>query len=426
MNISSLLNTVQKRVESKEEDEFLKEIGTIIKRKRLELNYTQELIANGICSISYLSKIENSSIKPNAEYIEELMEKMNIDSKNLLSSDFFTKPLNNILKCYYFYNNHGIEKVYESLEGVEENTRIEIIHYIYYIYKSDIENAMKVYRDLNKCTNNLDNTNLGCYLLFTSKLLRKLNKFDDSFSILTCIKKLKIPSEFFLPLYYLELITVTERLGYTVMCTEYINKYLNNYMNYISSTRYLWVTVINAKLHFHTGNIDEAYDLLKNVVIDDYDDEDSINEYKYILAYILFLKDEHIKSLEYINTVNQEYNNVIWFNLKYDNYKAMNDIDSIVKIIDDSKQYCFDNAQYADIIEYQYRINEFNEEVEVNKDYMNNVIIPYYIETQNIYRLNYYISKIVAYLSSISRYKDALSFVSKYVKTINKIHKILN
>jgi len=40
------------------------QMGSIIKMKRMELNMSQEQLAEGICASSYLSRIENNKLIP--------------------------------------------------------------------------------------------------------------------------------------------------------------------------------------------------------------------------------------------------------------------------------------------------------------------------------------------------------------------------
>ena len=65
MSISSLKNRINKRIELEKFKSDFTDIGSFIKKKRKELNVTQDEISTGICSISYLSKIENNQIIPN-------------------------------------------------------------------------------------------------------------------------------------------------------------------------------------------------------------------------------------------------------------------------------------------------------------------------------------------------------------------------
>ena len=62
MGIESLKSKVQKRIHQESIKKDYQEIGTFIKKRRKDLNMTQDMISNGICSISYLSKIENNQI----------------------------------------------------------------------------------------------------------------------------------------------------------------------------------------------------------------------------------------------------------------------------------------------------------------------------------------------------------------------------
>ena len=50
----------------------------IIKNERIKRNQTLESMAKGICSISYLSKMENNAIKPSEEYVKALLERVDV------------------------------------------------------------------------------------------------------------------------------------------------------------------------------------------------------------------------------------------------------------------------------------------------------------------------------------------------------------
>lgn len=54
-------------------------IGHIIKSERLNQSMKQTTLAKGICSTSYLSKIENNLTVPSEEVITFLLKKLNIE-----------------------------------------------------------------------------------------------------------------------------------------------------------------------------------------------------------------------------------------------------------------------------------------------------------------------------------------------------------
>ncbi|WP_158599734.1 helix-turn-helix domain-containing protein [Lysinibacillus halotolerans] len=67
----------------------MKNIGHFIKEERIRQNLKQSFLAKGICSISYLSKIENHDIQASDEVISLLLKKLNkdIDRIRILSHE---------------------------------------------------------------------------------------------------------------------------------------------------------------------------------------------------------------------------------------------------------------------------------------------------------------------------------------------------
>ncbi len=53
-------------------------IGAVIKKRRLELNLSQESLCKGICAISYLSKIETGQVTASEQVIALLLEKLGV------------------------------------------------------------------------------------------------------------------------------------------------------------------------------------------------------------------------------------------------------------------------------------------------------------------------------------------------------------
>ena len=62
-------------------------LGYIIKNRREELQLSQEDLAEGICSVSTLSRIENGERMPSKNHYEMLMQRLGYSA---LSLDYFT------------------------------------------------------------------------------------------------------------------------------------------------------------------------------------------------------------------------------------------------------------------------------------------------------------------------------------------------
>ena len=56
-----------------------KEKAAFLRRKRLEQGKKLEEVAEGICSVSYLSRIEKNQVEVNEEYYRSLFEKLDLN-----------------------------------------------------------------------------------------------------------------------------------------------------------------------------------------------------------------------------------------------------------------------------------------------------------------------------------------------------------
>lgn len=79
-------------------------IGLIIKKNRLEQNMSQESLCHGICAVSYLSKIENGSVKADIEIISKLFLELAITFNEVVSEE-------DEEEIYFALDNIFIEKL---------------------------------------------------------------------------------------------------------------------------------------------------------------------------------------------------------------------------------------------------------------------------------------------------------------------------
>ncbi|SFH97284.1 MULTISPECIES: helix-turn-helix domain-containing protein [unclassified Bacillus (in: firmicutes)] len=63
-------------------------IGERIRQIRIHKKFTQGELVSGICSITYLSRIENGQIKPSASFLEKVAEKLDVDYNFLIDADY--------------------------------------------------------------------------------------------------------------------------------------------------------------------------------------------------------------------------------------------------------------------------------------------------------------------------------------------------
>ena len=85
-------------------------VGLLIRRERLEKNYSQEGLCRGICAVSYLSKIEQGKAQAGDDVVVPLLARLGID--------FETDPE------YLAWGEALVVSLYEKLlTGREEDCR---------------------------------------------------------------------------------------------------------------------------------------------------------------------------------------------------------------------------------------------------------------------------------------------------------------
>lgn len=108
-----------------------KKIGALIRTKRLEKNYSQQGLCSGICTVSYLSKIEQGQGNPSEEIILALLKQLEIES--YFNQDFLQKADKEISGIYKQIFEQGIAEQQEyPFEWIEENFD-SLLHSIYFL-----------------------------------------------------------------------------------------------------------------------------------------------------------------------------------------------------------------------------------------------------------------------------------------------------
>ncbi len=112
--------------------------GTLIKQHRKFNNMTLEELADGICSVSYLSKIEHDSISASDEIYRLLEQRLNIKLVDI--NDEYDEGIFNHLIKWYEAIQHGDVELIKQLEKklqplLETNQNIELNH-LYKVIKA--------------------------------------------------------------------------------------------------------------------------------------------------------------------------------------------------------------------------------------------------------------------------------------------------
>ncbi|MBM7706933.1 transcriptional regulator with XRE-family HTH domain [Chryseomicrobium aureum] len=112
-------------------------IGSLIKFHRTKQGLTQQTLADGICSVPHLSKIENNSKEANEETIRLLLERLSIDLQDVEKLEVEIKEL---LKQFtdqmYYVEREEAAKSYATLKNKEDLIPFTEHLYLYELYKT--------------------------------------------------------------------------------------------------------------------------------------------------------------------------------------------------------------------------------------------------------------------------------------------------
>lgn len=168
-------------------------VGTEIRLKRSELNYTLKSLTSEICSISYLSKIENSKIDANVLVLKELCDKLDITDEQLGEIVSSADSAKLMVKAYYQDDTDLLKRLYDSVSNLK-NYRA-IITKSFYLLKIDdlkaveynissIKKAIEVLNDLDALLFSImfsiylykKDDFVGCY-----KIIRNISFYEDNY-----------------------------------------------------------------------------------------------------------------------------------------------------------------------------------------------------------------------------------------------------
>lgn len=173
-----------------------KKMAKFLKRRRLELGLTLEHVSDGICSTSYLSKIENCQVDVDDIYYNLLFEKLDLKYQNVIESrkdPIYTK----ILKAYLENDKPYIEKLTNDLvvDKTYCETEVEILVIFYNLISDNYKEAKEGLDKINSIRNTLLEEELQIFEYLNAVYYFKTYDYETTWDYLTVLKKQKYESE---------------------------------------------------------------------------------------------------------------------------------------------------------------------------------------------------------------------------------------
>ncbi|MCM3664843.1 helix-turn-helix domain-containing protein [Mesobacillus subterraneus] len=249
------------------------QFGPLIKFYRIQQGLTQKELANGICSVPHLSKIEGNSKEANEETMGLLLERLGVNLSSITENEEQIKQLVSELneKIDYFLNEEADEAMLklEEYEGIIPFTTnlhtYELTKFRYLIFKGMLPEAQVQYELLNKQKKIFSQPQASLFSYLYAVWLLKKGNFKKADEILESIgkgSKIEISSGELL--YHRALAKSSlEEPGYAIY---YGKLALEEFMQDHNFKRILHVMILLGINYTHSKIYEEAQDCFKHLI----------------------------------------------------------------------------------------------------------------------------------------------------------------
>ena len=152
----------------------------IIKNERIKRNQTLESMAKGICSISYLSKMENNTIKPSEEYVKALLERVDVNYDEIIDDDYDLE-VKKVIKYYFYNENDKIREVYLKNKKNHFDARLELIGSLVDLIDNRFNDFKEKISEIDEVKNALKGINSVFLVYLVSEYYIKNYEFKRSY-----------------------------------------------------------------------------------------------------------------------------------------------------------------------------------------------------------------------------------------------------
>ncbi|MGG3690405.1 hypothetical protein [Caldifermentibacillus hisashii] len=244
-------------------------IGKLVKLKRLEKNMKQDELCRGICTPSYLSRIENNLVIADDGLYTLLFERLGINYRLIgQNSSLVDSRIENWYRNLLEMNegNEDIEELKEfaQIAGEESYSKFQIVYCRYLLIKNDMEEADKLINTLRQvipC-----DTNRNFFLLANVLLLFYIKKNDFVKAIETGEKLIKqhgyecLGRKLELGIFYYNLALSYKNLYYYELASSYVKRALSIFKDEYLLERALACHIILGTCYNNLGKFQDSLD----------------------------------------------------------------------------------------------------------------------------------------------------------------------
>lgn len=396
-------------------NDYLRALGIEIKKRRSMANLTLKEVSDGICCISYLSKLENNLLEGKPYFVREVFQKLSPEDSNscIIEAECFDKLLYALIKGFYYNDDKLLGCIRNYVQGKEMAYYLDIIRLILAVGNKNHSEADNAIRGIIIYKGALPKSDIILLSIFTAIHYYQTGEYLRCKRILDQARITTDPILIALINYY-DFYSCF-RLRQTSRFDEMFRTVCNDCILFSND-------VLLAKLkndYFfmlaYLGRINDAHLYYKR-----YKEIHSLP----IMAFIELLRDNASKAKIMLETY--QASDTFYYVICLNVYERINDrynISRILSRIDWNEEIA--NDDYREYLLYnrvKYDSESTNDHI---KRYLKDVVLVNKYVNGNAFALEYYVKELYDILVSEAHYKEATIVMDKYRDALRNINNAL-
>lgn len=275
-----------------------KEKASFLRRKRLEQGKKLEEVAEGICSVSYLSRIEKNQVEVNEDYYRALFEKLDLNYDDMNTNRKYDYLIDLLVK----YLQGSYEEIHKFVVSMINDKyyldiEIEMVLLLDNIIRGFYEDAKKGIVLIELYENGLSNIEIIFYMFLISLYGYKTNQIKKTLQQLEILERMDIEEDVLKLCIQDIAISTYYRLGY-------INKAYIKYLSFKNNAsvhffkRQIIIHQIETICYVNIENYHEKIDKLEEIKLGiDNNDIEIMESFIYHYSLIHYFNNEYQKAI---------------------------------------------------------------------------------------------------------------------------------
>ena len=402
----------------KNEEKRDNDIGSHLKRKRLELRRNQDWVAKGICSVSYLSKIENNKAEENPMIVREIMEKLEVNPKEidlqLQKRDYMEKAL----YAFYFCNQEDLHTLFLKVKDIKHDVTIKLIKLLYYLSLRDPKST-EIILTLEQVVPTMSDTNLHVFLVAAGLFYVEQEEYFNALEYLLASLKVEEKSEFLSALANMELFNLHQRMLKKNTSLKYgleAERLMLRHHNYHRLYQYVLLRIEYISHELPSSALKEL-----DKIHADFLPRELQMQYHSLYAKVAFDLEDDDLAKKHLLCIDKD--STYYFDSLVILYQLTKIKEEKERIGQEIESINIHKRNRPAMIRYRL-IREDNDMRK--KEYLKKVALPYARKVTNLYLHFHYVKWLAEICKKTSRYKEAVQYTEAHLRVLKKTNLLIN